>query len=153
MNNILLVLSPNRLSQNCINRAVSLAQADDLTLNILYIITPDEEDFVIKKVHELGFMGNGPAEELKETLQKNELLRAEDVLKEMDIELKVHHIQYNQQIITGDFYEEVKKFCRQLNPQKLLLTRARWNWLAKKWHGSVVDRFQKELNCPIEVVR
>ena len=150
---VVLILSSERSCRSCLKIAVNLAAEEKRPLSALYVITIKEKEYVARRIKEMGFLGTEPAGDILDAVEKNDRFNAQILWKELSDLAHEKAVQLNAGIRNGGFYDTVKQYVAEQNPDFIVLTRARWKWLEKQWYGSVVDRFMEEFDADIIVVR
>jgi len=101
---LLVIMSPERRSQEAIHFAVAQAAEQKMSLKAVYVIEESILKAVEKELAEIGFIGDKPGHEVSAALQKEHESRGQKVLDEISKESAKHNVSVTTEIVTGYYF-------------------------------------------------
>ncbi|MBI3398455.1 MAG: universal stress protein [Deltaproteobacteria bacterium] len=151
MNNILLILSTSRTSQDAIEYAVGLAKKEKAKLVVLYIIETELTNEVFDKFTDIGFIGDKPSTQLTEAIMKEYRQRGYEEMGKAQIRAMEENVDFDAVTTQGDFVEKSLEVIERYNVDTAVAVKRKRSAFLKYFSKSVVDELVEKAPCKVEV--
>ena len=151
MENILLILSTSRTSQDAIEYAVTLAKREKAKLVVLYIIETELTNEVFDKFTDIGFIGDKPSTQLTEAIMKEYRQRGYEEMGKVQIRAMEENVDFDAVTTQGDFVEKALEIIGRYKIDTVVAVKRKQSAFLKYFSKSMVDELAEKAPCKVEV--
>jgi nucleotide-binding universal stress UspA family protein len=149
--NILLILSTSRTSQDAIEYAVTLAKREKAKLVVLYIIETELTNEVFDKFTDIGFIGDKPSTQLTEAIMKEYRQRGYEEMGKVQIRAMEENVDFDAVTTQGDFVEKALEIIGRYKIDTVVAVKRKQSAFLKYFSKSMVDELAEKAPCKVEV--
>lgn len=131
-------------------QALEQVKSSGSSLAILFVVDPKAADAVAATLSNSAFIGDKPADDLKETLMKDYRLRAETQVEELADLAREQGIDAMTYVREGEIEKESIGLVKELGVDLLIIPRCKRTPLTELVMGSACNRLK--INAPCEVL-
>lgn len=151
MENVLLIISTQRLSCRSINYAIDMAKKRGCQLLVLFVMDSKLPESIFRKLEDEAYLGYRPSEEAYRHVLEEYEDRGRALLKEIKAMADKEKVPCKTVFREGDFFEECEKLLAEENIQTAIVTRKRRSSLSRFILGSDINKLMDTANCSFEI--
>ncbi|MCB7128583.1 MAG: universal stress protein [Candidatus Brocadiales bacterium] len=151
MENVLLIISTQRLSCRSINHAIDLTRKRGLQLMVLFVMDSKLPESIFRKLEDEAYLGYMPSEEAYRHILEEYEERGKLLLSEIKAMADKEHVPCKTVFREGDFFEECEKLLAEEKMQTAIVTRKKRSSLSRFILGSDINKLMEMANCPFEI--
>ncbi|MFQ5862365.1 MAG: universal stress protein [Candidatus Brocadiales bacterium] len=151
MENILLIISTQRLSCRSINYAIEMARKRNSQLLVLFVMDSKLPESIFKKLEDEAYLGYKPSEEAYKHIIEEYEDRGKALLKEIKAMADKESVPCDTVFREGDFFEECEKLLTERKIQTAIVTRKKRSSLSRFILGSDINKLMETANCSFEI--
>jgi nucleotide-binding universal stress UspA family protein len=151
MENILLIISTQRLTCRSINYAIAMAKRTKSQLLVLFVMDSKLPESIFKKLEDEAYLGYRPSEEAYRHILEEYEDRGKSLLKEIKVMADKEKVPCKTVFREGDFFEECEKLLEEENIRTSIVTRKKRSSLSRFILGSDLNSLMETANCTFEI--
>ncbi len=151
MENVLLIISTQRLTCRSINYAIDIAKKKGLQLLVLFVMDSKLPESIFKKLEDEAYLGYKPSEEAYRHILEEYEDRGKILLKEIKEMTDKEKVPCKTVFREGDFLEECQKLLGEEKVLTAIVTRKKRSSLSRFILGSDISKLMDTANCSFEI--
>jgi nucleotide-binding universal stress UspA family protein len=151
MENVLLIISTQRLTCRSINYAIGMAKRTKSQLLVLFVMDSKLPESIFKKLEDEAYLGYRPSEEAYRHILEEYEDRGKSLLKEIKVMADKEKVPCKTVFREGDFFEECEKLLEEENIRTSIVTRKKRSSLSRFILGSDLNSLMETANCAFEI--
>ncbi len=151
MENVLLIISTQRLTCRSINYAIGMAKRTKSQLLVLFVMDSKLPESIFKKLEDEAYLGYRPSEEAYRHILEEYEDRGKTLLKEIKVMADKEKVPCKTVFREGDFFEDCEKLLEEENVRTSIVTRKKRSSLSRFILGSDLNSLMETANCTFEI--
>ncbi len=151
MENILLIISTQRLTCRSINYAIDMARKAKAQLLVLFVMDSKLPESIFKKLEDEAYLGYRPSEEAYRHILEEFEDRGKTLLKEIKVMADKENVPCKIVFREGDFVEECERLLGEENIRTSIVTRKKRSSLSRFILGSDLNNLMETAECTFEI--
>lgn len=151
MENILLIISTQRLSCRSINYAIDMAKREKAKLLVLFVMDSKLPESIFKRLEDEAYLGYRPSEEAYRHILEEYEDRGRVLLREIKAMADKERVPCETIFREGDFFEECEKLLGERKIRTAIVTRKKRSSLSRFILGSDINKLMETAECSFEI--
>ncbi len=151
MDNVLLIISTQRLSCRSINYAIDMAKKRGSQLLVLFVMDSKLPESIFRKLEDEAYLGYRPSEEAYRHILEEFEDKGKNLLKEIKAMADKEDVPCKTVFRKGDFFQECEKLLAEEKIRTAIVTRRKRSSLSRFILGSDINKLMETANCAFDV--
>ena len=151
MNRVLLILSPTRVSDSCIDAAFEAASRKDAELVALYILDTLYAFDVEERISHEGFLGEAPSGKLLRAVRRERKRQGVQKLAEIARMAERRGVTFRSEFVEGEFVSRALDAAQVEAPSVIYVAKSERAAISRLVSGSAVEELREAAPCEVAV--
>lgn len=147
----LLIISQERFHSDSLETALIECQKQNMSLHVLYILDENFVEKIESLLTETTFVADKPGEDLCHALNKEYRQRAYKVFDTIKERCKNESVEFHSLIESGDYFELIKDFVDEKNPDLVIASQRKKSLLSKVLSRDDETQLKKIVTCDLKI--
>jgi nucleotide-binding universal stress UspA family protein len=151
VNRALLILSPSRVSDSCIEDALDSAEKDGVELVVLYIVDAAIPDDVQERMSDEGFLGEAPSGRLLRAVRRERKRQGVSELADIVEMAEQRGIAVRSDLVEGEFLTQALAAAQKEAPGVIFVAKRERPALTRLVSGSLAEELKEAAPCTVRI--
>jgi nucleotide-binding universal stress UspA family protein len=148
---VLLILSPARVSQSCVDGAVDTAAEEGASLSVVFVLDSQISDGVRSRLLDAGFLGQRPSSGVLAAIREEQERQGRSELERVAGLARDRGVHADTRLVRGEFLKCSLEAARAESADAIFVARRERPAISRLVNGSLAEELKSSAPCPVVI--